>query len=82
MKFFSDGLNMKLIAMNLIFKIRYSIGIGVTWITALGPLSFAIASVFVILNIEQNHSNLKSELNSKKNKNFFYQKCKLHYFFN
>ena len=27
-------------------EIRYSIGIGVTWITALGPLSFAIASVF------------------------------------
>ena len=27
-------------------ELRYSIGIGVTWITALGPLSFAIASVF------------------------------------
>ena len=27
-------------------ELRYSIGVGVTWITALGPLSFAIASVF------------------------------------
>ena len=27
-------------------ELRYSIGIGVTWITALGPLSFALASVF------------------------------------
>ncbi len=27
-------------------ELRYSIGIGVTWITALGPLSFAIASVY------------------------------------
>ena len=27
-------------------ELRYSIGIGVTWITALGPLSFAISSVF------------------------------------
>tara|TARA_B100001029_G_scaffold39681_1_gene30760 strand:- start:8883 stop:11210 length:2328 start_codon:yes stop_codon:yes gene_type:complete len=29
-----------------ISELRYSIGIGITWITALGPLSFAIASVF------------------------------------
>ena len=27
-------------------ELRYSVGIGVTWITALGPLSFALASVF------------------------------------
>lgn len=27
-------------------ELRYSIGVGVTWITALGPLSFALASVF------------------------------------
>ena len=27
-------------------ELRYSIGVGITWITALGPLSFAIASVF------------------------------------
>tara|TARA_B100000035_G_scaffold314535_1_gene331131 strand:- start:1051 stop:3372 length:2322 start_codon:yes stop_codon:yes gene_type:complete len=27
-------------------ELRYSFGIGVTWITALGPLSFALASVF------------------------------------
>ena len=27
-------------------ELRYSLGIGVTWITALGPLSFAISSVF------------------------------------
>ena len=27
-------------------ELRYSIGIGITWITALGPLSFALASVF------------------------------------
>ena len=27
-------------------ELRYSIGLGVTWITALGPLSFALASVF------------------------------------
>ena len=27
-------------------ELRYSVGIGITWITALGPLSFALASVF------------------------------------
>ena len=27
-------------------EIRYSVGLGFTWVTALGPLSFAIASVF------------------------------------
>jgi len=27
-------------------ELRYSLGIGITWITALGPLSFAIATVF------------------------------------
>ena len=27
-------------------ELRYSVGIGVTWITALGPMSFAISSVF------------------------------------
>lgn len=27
-------------------ELRYSIGVGVTWITALGPMSFAISSVF------------------------------------
>ncbi len=27
-------------------ELRYSVGVGVTWITALGPMSFAISSVF------------------------------------
>ena len=27
-------------------ELRYSLGVGITWITALGPLSFALASVF------------------------------------
>jgi outer membrane protein insertion porin family len=27
-------------------ELRYSLGLGVTWITALGPMSFAISSVF------------------------------------
>ena len=27
-------------------ELRYSLGVGITWITALGPLSFAISSVF------------------------------------
>ncbi len=27
-------------------EIRYSVGLGFTWVTALGPLSFAVASVF------------------------------------
>ena len=35
----------------------------------------------ILQTIEQNHSNLKSELNSKKNKNFFYQKCKIQILF-
>ncbi len=27
-------------------ELRYSVGVGVTWVTALGPLSFALSSVF------------------------------------
>ena len=63
-------------------ELRYSLGVGVTWITALGPLSFAISQVFNDSPMtEQKHFNLKLVLNFKKNKNFFYQKGKLQYLF-
>ena len=57
---------MKQTVVNLICQNYDTLGLGVTWITALGPMSFAISSVFGDDELDETETfNLKLAINFK-----------------